>query len=395
MAQTDNFGNQIRDAVQNAVNSQDYSTLQSTIEQSINAAAVNIGKGLAQAQRGFERAQAEYARERQRIEQERIQEEQRVQREKQMELLFASPTGPRVRGGALLAGGIVATCLFGPMMLLYLMFGNLTSIAVVGALTAAGIGLIVAGGKELAFAQRFVKYRNLLGTRDHCDVSELALAAGRNEQAVVKDLRKMLNRSLIKQGALDDQERTLILTAEAKQYYLQSKREYEARQHQAQIAGSVGPQPDSRPLTPEARAMLAEGEAYIAKIRLSNEAIPDAEITRKIDQIEHVVRTIFQRVEERPEAANELGQLMDYYLPTTAKLLDAYRDLDSQPIQGQNIQKSKREISGALDALAVAFEKLLDQVFQEMAWDVSSDVAVLRTVLAQEGLTQNPFEKRS
>ena len=188
---------------------------------------------------------------------------------------------------------------------------------------------------------------------------------------------------------------SLILTAEAKQYYLQSKREYEARQHQAQIAGSVGPQPDSRPLTPEARAMLAEGEAYIAKIRLSNEAIPDAEITRKIDQIEHVVRTIFQRVEERPEAANELGQLMDYYLPTTAKLLDAYRDLDSQPIQGQNIQKSKREISGALDALAVAFEKLLDQVFQEMAWDVSSDVAVLRTVLAQEGLTQNPFEKRS
>ena len=107
------------------------------------------------------------------------------------------------------------------------------------------------------------------------------------------------------------------------------------------------------------------------------------------------MRTIFQRVEERPEAANELGQLMDYYLPTTAKLLDAYRDLDSQPIQGQNIQKSKREISGALDALAVAFEKLLDQVFQEMAWDVSSDVAVLRTVLAQEGLTQNPFEKRS
>ena len=101
--------------------------------------------------------------------------------------------------------------------------------------------------------------------------------------------------------------------------------------------------------------MLAEGEAYIAKIRLSNEAIPDAEITRKIDQIEHVVRTIFQRVEERPEAANELGQLMDYYLPTTANLLDAYRDLDSQPIQGQNIQKSKREISGALDALAVAF----------------------------------------
>lgn len=395
MAQTDNFGNQIRDAVQDAVNSQDFSNLQATIERSINTAAVNIGKSFAQAQSGFERAQAEYARERQRIEQERIQAEQKARLEQQMERLFASTAGPYVRGGALLAGGIVATCLFGPMLMLQLMFGGLTNMIVTGVLTAASIVLIVVGAKELAFGGRFAKYRKILGTRDHCEVSELALAAGRSESAVAKDLRKMISRGLIKQGFIDDQGSTLILTDQAKQYYLQSKREYEARQRQAQIAGSVGPKPESRPLTPQAQAMLAEGEAYIAKIRLSNEAIPDAEITRKIDQIEHVVRTIFQRVEEHPEAASELGQLMDYYLPTTAKLLDAYKDLDAQPIQGQNILKSKREIAGALDALAVAFEKLLDQVFREVAWDVSSDVAVLRTVLAQEGLTQNPFEKRS
>lgn len=84
---------------------------------------------------------------------------------------------------------------------------------------------------------------------------------------------------------------------------------------------------------------------------------------------------------------------MDYYLPTTVKLLDAYKELDAQPIQGENIQKSKKEIEAALDTLSTAFEKLLDSVFKEMAWDVSTDISVLHTVLAQEGLVEDPFTK--
>ena len=85
---------------------------------------------------------------------------------------------------------------------------------------------------------------------------------------------------------------------------------------------------------------------------------------------------------------------MDDYLPTTVKLLDAYRDLDAQPIQSETISQSKREIEGALDSLNVAFEKLLDSVFRDMAIDVSSDISVLHTVLAQEGLVESPFDKQ-
>lgn len=80
-------------------------------------------------------------------------------------------------------------------------------------------------------------------------------------------------------------------------------------------------------------------------------------------------------------------------LPTTVKLLETYRELDSQPIQSDNIVDSKREIEKALDSLSVAFEKLLDSLFRDVATDVSSDITVLRTVLAQEGLTESPFDK--
>ena len=92
---------------------------------------------------------------------------------------------------------------------------------------------------------------------------------------------------------------------------------------------------------------------------------------------------------------SDLGRLMDYYLPTTVKLLEAYEDLDTQPIQTENILESKQQIEDTLDTLSVAFEKLLDSIFRDTAWDVSTDISVLHTVLAQEGLTDNPFEKKA
>ena len=82
---------------------------------------------------------------------------------------------------------------------------------------------------------------------------------------------------------------------------------------------------------------------------------------------------------------------VDYYLPMTVKLLKAYADMDAQPVQGENIQNSKREIEATLDTLNTAFEKLLDSVFQDTAMDVSSDISVLHTLLAQEGLTGDDF----
>ncbi|GFI44061.1 hypothetical protein IMSAGC018_01740 [Lachnospiraceae bacterium] len=82
---------------------------------------------------------------------------------------------------------------------------------------------------------------------------------------------------------------------------------------------------------------------------------------------------IFDRVEQDPESVEDIRKLMEYYLPTTVKLLEAYRELSAQPIDGDNIRSSKREIEATLDTLNLAFEKLLDGLFKETAWDVSSE----------------------
>ena len=80
---------------------------------------------------------------------------------------------------------------------------------------------------------------------------------------------------------------------------------------------------------------------------------------------------------------------MDYYMPTTWKLLDAYRSFENEPIQSDNILRTKKEIEDTLDTINAAFEKLLDDLFQTTAWDISSDISVLNTMLAQEGLKED------
>ena len=143
------------------------------------------------------------------------------------------------------------------------------------------------------------------------------------------------------------------------------------------------------------REALEAGEAYIRRIRKCNDDIPGEEVSAKITRTEQLVQQIFERVEEHPETVSDIRKLMEYYLPTTVKLLDAYAELDAQPVQGEHIASSKREIEAALDTLNIAFEKLLDGLFRDTAWDVSADISVLQTMLAQEGLTNNDFRRDS
>mgnify|MGYP002869724191 CR=1 FL=1 len=124
-------------------------------------------------------------------------------------------------------------------------------------------------------------------------------------------------------------------------------------------------------------------------IRKANDAIPNEEMSNKLYRHESIMNRIFDQVKKRPESAKNLRRLMDYYLPTTEKLLKAYIDLDRQPEAGDNIVKTKREIEETLDVINDAFEKLLDSMFENMAWDISSDISVMRSMMEQDGLMEN------
>lgn len=381
MASSNNIADQIADAVQNAVNSKDFSNLQSSIERSINTAAESIGKGIAQASDGIRRGQEQYAL---------IQERKR--QEEQMNALYAKPSSQRGAGVALIIGGCaLAIPLIATGALLFIVNDGVAAVTL--AFGVGALGLQVVGIRKLQFAKRFERYRDAIGVRERCSIDELAASCADSVGNVRKNVKAMLAKGLFKQAALDSSETVLLMTPAALQQYRGEQAQALQQQRQQELVASAGAVGEKAEPTPEQQRILERGEAFVAQIRQSNQAIPGEDISRTLDQIEHVVRAILDCAAENPEVIGDLDRLMDYYLPTTVKLLDAYRELDGQPIESDGIRESKREIEGALGSLNTAFEKLLDSLFRDMSIDVSSDISVLHTVLAQEGLVDEPFER--
>lgn len=190
------------------------------------------------------------------------------------------------------------------------------------------------------------------------------------------------------EGHLDKTESCLIVSNDAYEQYKETEKNAEER------AAKAAQEPE-RKLSEEVQKVIEEGNRYIEEIRRSNDAIPGVEVSNKMYHMENVIRRIFQRVEQHPELIDDLHKFMHYYLPTTMKLLKAYEELDKQDVQGENIRTAKQEIENTLDTINTAFENLLDSFYKDTAWDVSSDISVLKTMLAQEGLTgEKDFQRK-
>ncbi len=314
--------------------------------------------------------------------------------------LFAGSGKRQVGSAVMLAGGILVAAVSFPSfvsvvisMLFYFSGADAGAAIMLLIMLAAGILLIVKGAGGLGLSKRFDMYVRCLAGRDYADIDKMTGYCRRQEKEIVKDLRKMIAKRWFLQGHLDRSESCLMVTHEVYEQYLAAEKnnvireaeEERKREEEMQRTGT---------LSPEVKAILQKGKEYIESIRKSNDAIPGEEVSEKIYKIELLVRKIFQQTEAHPENAKDLRKLMDYYLPMTVKLLNAYEELDAQPIQGENIINSKKEIEDTLDTLNFAYAKMLDNLFEDTAWDVSSDISVLQTMLAQEGLTDDGFKSK-
>lgn len=267
----------------------------------------------------------------------------------------------------------------------YLPAATLCMFSAFGSLWAMKSGINLCG-----LQSRFLKLVRGIGSREYCDVKELSLMIGRTEAKTVKDLQKMSRKGWFKQPHFDESKKCFMVSDRMYQEYMrlesQRKEETETLEEKTMEDERSAKERDAK-LTPEVRQVIEAGDAFIQKIHACNDAILGEKISAKISRMELLVDGIFDRVERNPETVSDVRRLMDYYLPTTVKLLEAYRDLDAQPVAGENIKTSKQEIEATLDTLNQAFEKILDDLFHRTAWDVSSDISVLNTMLAREGLT--------
>ena len=318
---------------------------------------------------------------------------------------FFSPEEPKSGTGALI-GGLVMIPLW--------------SIPVAGiAFLAASIGCFIKCGKrgaERRLIRRFHECCTVIGLRQHVPVKELAKAVELSANDMRKQLQTMIARGYFGDGAyLDLAHGELVLppvAREAKQgggswrelvnEVLNMLRGDQVFTDDAQDADfkpvepEPVPQPEPEPQTEPAKkpspasvkkTYMDELERILNELYQLNEQIEDEAVSARIDRIGTLTAGIFRAVIDNPEREQDVRKFMNYYLPTTLKLLKSYDMLEEQSYQGENIVASRKKIESVLDTLIAAFEKQLDRLFQNDALDIATDIDVLETMMAGDGLS--------
>ena len=268
-----------------------------------------------------------------------------------------------IAGAAIFALGLMSAMSPLDMILSGYVSGWIGDLVQALCIAAAGGTMLAAGTSMDKAVKRYGKYLAVMGDRDAVPVEELARTLGYPRRRVEKDLQKMIDKGYFGGKAY--------LHAELG-YLLRGKDGTEALLRQRQAAQT--------PIEPPKET--EEGYSGILRnIRRANDRIADPVLSAKIDRIEEITARIFQVVETDPKKRTRIDTFLNYYLPTTQKLLDSYAQFEQAGVEGENLRQAKQRIEATMDTIVKGFEHQLDELYKSDALDVDSDIRVLETML--------------
>ena len=130
--------------------------------------------------------------------------------------------------------------------------------------------------------------------------------------------------------------------------------------------------------------LIKQKDGAMAQLRTLNGAIAEPAISAQIDQLEQLTGRIIDQVVKQPARKGQIHRFMDYYLPTTLKILQVYTQLDD--LSGSNIDTTKQKIESMMNTIVQAFQGQLDALFEDISLDIAADIQVMEQLIAQEGL---------
>lgn len=151
----------------------------------------------------------------------------------------------------------------------------------------------------------------------------------------------------------------------------------------------VGKAAEKKSYGPEIDPIVEEGNKALAEMGRLYMSIQDTEVRGKINELMRITDKIVQDAIQDPSDIPQIKKFMNYYLPTTIKLLNSYDRMSSIGVEGENLDKSMKNINDMLDAAIAAYKKRLDSLFANQALDIETDIDVMNQMLAREGLTEN------
>ncbi len=233
-----------------------------------------------------------------------------------------------------------------------------------GGFLAGGLVMFAAGRRMKRRSARIARYLAVMGERAYIGIDELCAVSGKRRRTVERDLEFMVEKGMLDTGAYFDSGRGIFFrSADAFADYANAAAKKE----------NVTPKEANEGYAGALRA-----------IRAANDRIADPVLSEKIDHLEAVAGKIFREVEEHPEKQRQAATFLNYYLPTTLKLLDSYAKFEEAGIEGENLSRAQERIEETMDALVKGFDKQLDDLYRSEAMDIDSDIRVMESMLRRD-----------
>ena len=277
-------------------------------------------------------------------------------------------------------GGILMTGTDYVMNTAYNVLGIVSSVL---GFATAGFGWMTACGAARMKAGRqmgqFADYADSVDYHKGLPVSMLADLTHQTKKKALKKLRSYIHKGWLN-AWLDDETETLYLMAE----------DYRAAKEKA-AAAAVPPQPQpEKAETGDAPLNLDTARRFAAVLEKEQQLMQDAQAREELAAMHKTTTAICDWLEAHPESQPKTRRFAEYYIPTTLKLLHTYNDVQGQ--QGENAETIRRDIAGILHTLNQAYENLYNNLLSDVAMDISSEIAALQGMLANDGLTGREFE---
>lgn len=231
--------------------------------------------------------------------------------------------------------------------------------------------------------RRFSNHLKRIGGRDTISREELASIVGCTDAQAERDLRKMAASGYLGEDAYyNDEFERMFRSLDVEEAW--KAKEQERREQERREAAAAAPPP------PETE----EGYTGILRsIRRANDRISDPVLSAKISQLEDITARIFKAVEDDPSKRRQIDRLLDYYLPTTQKLLDSYAEFEAAGVEGENLSQAKARISSTMDMVLQGFSRQLDELYRGDALDIDSDIRVMEAMLRRDtGSASDDFD---
>ncbi|MDU5349833.1 MAG: 5-bromo-4-chloroindolyl phosphate hydrolysis family protein [Peptostreptococcus sp.] len=303
-----------------------------------------------------------------------IKRQKFINKNKLLDRLTIKPKGLYTSIGFMVPSFVLAVISFIVGVVFYSLSLGSYGVFVVGGLMFTGIGGIFAS--RILNCLNFKSYTDAIDENGYGQIEDMAKKTGRSKNKVIKDLRRYIKNGNFIEGHIVEDDTIFLASDELYSFYKSSliSREKNMKKEQ-EIASNQ-----------DLKNLIDACQNQIEKIRDITADIDNLGVKNKVLDIEGAINNIVDAIKKYPDQIRILDRFTSYYMPTTVKLLESYRDIESKGISTSDIDKVKLDIESTLDTIKLAYDKLLDQISAIDTMDINSDISVLKTMLTQDGL---------